>query len=380
MKIKRIAALILCVVLSLTVLVGCETAIGQYYWDVYKPNNVGVKEEKPEVKLDFYIITEYPENYDNEDVAAEHNSDLATVEYNINLHLADTYRTTLDIHFISEDKYAETIKTATSGIVLINSESLMKDMLAQNANAFVDLTAYLASDEYEFGTLNVQIASTLLEAARETTSNGSKLYCIPNNHVVGSYDYIAVNKDVAAKLHYGKNDIAKINTAEAAEAFASVAQSNWDKLGIDGEYSKELVVRDDFTGVGYGYTHPDAPSDKWEYIVSAYPVVTKAEAYGSAYSILSGTENPDRAMEIIYALNTDVEFRNLLQYGVLNNDYEVDNTIESDDTHIVIKDTLYKMNILYTGDVFKAYYNSDYWTKDMALAGKIQNAESVLDD
>ena len=89
-------------------------------------------------------------------------------------------------------------------------------------------------------------------------------------------------------------------------------------------------------------------------------------------------------MEIIYALNTDLQFRNLLQYGVLNNDYEFVNNgntdSSSDAIYVTAKNTMYKMNILYTGDVFMAYYNVEYWTEEMALAGKMQNSESVLAD
>ncbi len=379
MKMKKYVALFLCIVLATIALVGCETPIGEYYYEVYQPNNVGVKEEKPEMTLDFYIVTEFPENYDDADVKSQHNSDLVTVKDNINLHLKDKYKTTLNIHFISAEDYDTTVKSATSGIVLINSESLMNELM--QGEKLADLTNFLESDEYEFGTLNVQIASTLLEAARVEVEEQSKLYCIPNNHIVGSYDYIAVNNAVAAKLQYGKNDIAEIDTPEEAAAFASVAKAKWSLLGMDGAYSAERVVRQ-FDSCSYGYESEDALRSEWTYNIYNYPVVTKAEAYSTAYGILSGTENTERAMEIIYALNTDVQFRNLLQYGVLNNDYEIlnnqNNGIASDETYVLIKNTLYKMNILYTGDVFKAYYNQEFWTEDMAIAGKMQNAQSIL--
>jgi hypothetical protein len=252
----------------------------------------------------------------------------------------------------------------------------MNDLMQQSKLA--DLTAYLDSAEYEFGTLNVQIASTLLEAAKVDVDGAQKLYCIPNNHIVGSYDYIAVNNNIAAKLQYGKNDIAEINTLEAAEEFINTAREYWDSLNVEAEFNPAYVLQY-FDGCSYGYEDSSAPKNDWTYNVRNYPEVTKAEAYSSAYGILAGTETPERAMEIIYALNTDVQFRNLLQYGVLNNDYEFDNSKESDAVYVKVKNTMYKMNILYTGDVFMAYYNED-WTEEMALAGKMQNSESVLSD
>ena len=376
MNMKKIASLLLCIVIAVVSLVGCETAIGQYYKDVYEPNGIGNPVVKSELKFDFYIITEFPGENATEEEIAQHNSDLATIKDNINLHLKDEYSTELNIIFKSADEYEATVKSATSGIVLINSESLMNDLMQQAKLA--DLTAYLDSAEYEFGTLNVQIASTLLEAAKVDVDGAQKLYCIPNNHIVGSYDYIAVNNNIAAKLQYGKNDIAEINTLEAAEEFINTAREYWDSLNVEAEFNPAYVLQY-FDGRSYGYEDSSAPKNDWTYNVRNYPEVTKAEAYSSAYGILAGTETPERAMEIIYALNTDVQFRNLLQYGVLNNDYEFDNSKESDAVYVKVKNTMYKMNILYTGDVFMAYYNED-WTEEMALAGKMQNSESVLSD
>jgi hypothetical protein len=154
-------------------------------------------------------------------------------------------------------------------------------------------------------------------------------------------------------------------------------------LPIEAEFNASYVLQY-FDNCSYGFESDTAPRANWTYNVRNLPVVTKAEAYSTAYGILAGTEAPERAMEIIYALNTDLQFRNLLQYGVLNNDYEfVDNEkagIDSDAVYVSTKNTMYKMNILYTGDVFMAYYNVDYWTEEMALAGKMQNSESVLAD
>lgn len=376
MNMKKLASLLLCVVIAVVSLVGCETAIGQYYKDVYEPNGIGNPVVKSELKFDFYIITEFPGENATEAEIAQHNSDLATIKDNINLHLKDEYSTELNIIFKSADEYEETIKNATSGIVLINSESLMNELMQNNKLA--DLTNYLESSEYEFGTLNVQIASTLLEAAKIDVEGTKKLYCIPNNHVVGSYNYIAINNAIAAKLQYGKNDIANIDTIEEAEAFINVARDYWDTLPVEAEFNPAYVLQY-FDGFSYGYEGADAPRSAWTYNVRTLPEVTKAEAYSTAYGILSETENPERAMEIIYALNTDVQFRNLLQYGVLNNDYEFDNSKESDAIYVKVKNTMYKMNILYTGDVFMAYYNEN-WTEEMALAGKMQNSESVLSD
>ena len=390
MKIKKLLLVLFCMVLACTALVGCEDDIGEYF-EVYedggliRPAGDGmyeiIVEEKPEIVLDFYVITERPEDYGDEEVRAQYDLDVTTVKNNINIHLKDEYRTELNIHYLTADEYEAVVKNAKSGIVLINNEALMNHFV--DNNALVDLSGYLASAEYEFGTLNVQIASTLLEAAHTVTEEGTKLFCIPNNHIVGDCDYIVINSSVASKLQYGRNDVLAIDTIDEANAFLAVAESAWAHLGIDGEFSADSVLRV-YNDVPYGYIGDGADGAEWVYNISGYPTVTKAEAYSSAYGVLAGTEMPERAMEIIYALNTDVKFRNLLQYGVLNNDYSIlDNELEgidSDAVYVSAKSTLYKMNILYTGDIFVAYYNTEYWNEAMAISGKIQNSISVLPD
>ena len=390
MKIKKLLLVLFCVVLACSVLVGCEDDIGEYF-EVYeeggliRPAGDGmyeiIVEEKPEIVLDFYVIAERPEDYADADVKAQYDLDIITVKNNINLHLKDEYRTELNIHYLTAEEYDDAVKTAKSGIVLINSESLMNHFV--DNGSLVDLSGYLASEEYEFGTLNVQITSTLLEAAATDTAEGKKLFCIPNNHIVGSCDYIAINSAIASKLQYGKNDILAIDSVDEANAFLAAAESSWSYLGIDAEFSPDSVVRI-YDDVVYGFKGEGADGAEWVYNISGYPTVTKAEAYSAAYGVLAGTEMPERAMEIIYALNTDVKFRNLLQYGVLNNDYSIlDNELEgidSDAVYVSAKSTLYKMNILYTGDIFVAYYNTEYWNEEMATSGKVQNSISVLPD
>ena len=86
----------------------------------------------------------------------------------------------------------------------------------------------------------------------------------------------------------------------------------------------------------------------------------------------------NRCMEIIYALNTDKTFRNLLQYGHLGTNYSFDQ-----DTETVIRYTegagVYNMNLLYTGDVFSAYYCPELnWTVETYNNGINQNKEAVV--
>ena len=79
-------------------------------------------------------------------------------------------------------------------------------------------------------------------------------------------------------------------------------------------------------------------------------------------------------MEILYTINADKTVRNLLQYGVENTHYTL-----TDDNYIVpTENNSYNMNLLYTGDMFNAYY-CEKWTKDMAVNGDKQNSQSVVE-
>ena len=109
------------------------------------------------------------------------------------------------------------------------------------------------------------------------------------------------------------------------------------------------------------------------------PTVDLAEAYSSAFAIVN-TENDvvdDRAMQIIYALNSDVELRNLLQYGVYGTNY----TLSDDGEILMVSDEMntYRMKLEYTGNIFVASYCDEIgWTAEVAANGEKQNADSVF--
>ena len=85
-------------------------------------------------------------------------------------------------------------------------------------------------------------------------------------------------------------------------------------------------------------------------------------------------------MQIVYEINNSVELRNLLQYGKMNTNYKFDlqtDTIYYDKT--IQADDYYRMNIKYTGDIFKAYYSENLnWTADSAVDGEVQNKDAVF--
>ncbi len=354
--------LALCAMLSLLVLAGCaDDPIGSYKYD-WTPTVV----EK--LEFDFYIVTG----------DATTDNAKTTVKDKINQYLEDKYNTKLNIHYVSAADYENEIKTLVgdgtekkSGIVLVNSTAMMDYLIERGAL----LNVINALDTKAYGKLNTQITPTLLEAAKETDADGNTaMYCIPNNHVVGTYEYIVIDKAVARALNYNDTELKAMTTYESTAQLRADVTTYADKLGN--------VTVNDVVRVVPNADYADRFEFKYEdgYIcnVSKSPVVTRDDAYSSAFAILAGTEKYDRAMQIIYAINTDVALRNYLQYGVEYTNYTVDaNGVAHPETNGI---SVYQMNLLYTGDIFQAHYcDTDgwfEWTADDAIYGALQNKDA----
>ena len=348
---KKIFLLILCVVLCATMLASCGDAeIGDFQYSDYVPN------ETPAIELDFYIIV------------GEGTGDLAidSVGRMLSQYTENNFNTTLNVHYIEESKYEETLMAGVSAsgdakadIVLINSPELKDKLLA--GNYLYDLTDYYNGKKY--GRLNTTITPSLIDAS----IIDGKYYFVPNDHIVGKYTYLLINEDVATNGYNISPEKLKACTSFDDEVIVQFKNA----LRRDGKKF------DDYVKLVEGKHSDKAVYESQGYIcnVASYPQVDENEVFSSAFGIVNGIEYPDRAMEILYLLSTDVEFINRLQYGV-----EGVNYIKDANGNIVPHiegDGVYNMNMLYTGNSFKLYYSAD-WTEEMATIGLAQNKESVV--
>ncbi len=385
MKLKKIFSLFLSVVILSAMLVSCtEEDKTQEWLDYYKENNYGQPVEIPDVNIDFYIIK-------GDDMSSDANI-TKTVQDKINQILYTTYNTRININYLSADDYADRIDSFTnesSGIVLINSLETMEKL----SGKLVDLNDYLTSDAYMsqgYGKLNTQISISLMDAARVVEGGVEKLYCVPNNHVIDSYEYIVIDKDKASDVLFTNKDFNLMTSWELTAELREYALTYYNEVSIDGVDYKDydpnsgaIVTR----VINAPYEAKKIMENNGSMIVniSKYPVADEEEAYMSAFAVLEGTPaDPadstkkvdynlytERAMQVIYAINSNSEIRNLLQYGVENVNYHLD------EKNLVVPNTekRYDMNLLYTGDIFKALYNTE-WTAADAANGKLQNKDS----
>ncbi len=350
---KRLLCIVLCLVMTVFTLASCgEDIIGEFL-----ENYPEIDDTVEELTLNVLII------------AGEGTTSIAkdTVSQKLTQYAKEDFNTILNITYLSEADYAATVKSSCSAnskpradIVLINSAELANSLV--NDGLIVDLTDFYKSDDY--GTLNVDVTPSLLEAAK---ING-KLYTVPNNHVVGQYEYLMMKKSAVRALYYSDEQIATIDTAEEIEALRAQLAAAFPSEDINSLIALKTGGHAEI-GADSGYL----------YNVLKKPRVTAADAHGSAFAIVNGTKDANRCMEIIYAFNTDAEYKNTLQYGVEGANY----TIDSETGNVIrVKtgESVYNMNNLYTGNAFIAYPCDEIgWSKADIDAGLLHNQNSVFE-
>lgn len=413
---KKIISLLVVTVMLVLSLASCESGVGDFQYD-YNP----VPTKK--ISLNLYIICDDACSTTAlttiADDIADYTESKFDTEVNVIYKTASQYKNDLleaieNTRTVPENATAQQIAAINAekpGIVLINSKELMDELMEDKV--LLDLTAMYATKAY--GTLNVQINSALLEASKLTVEGSSdkKLYSVPNNRVLGEYTYLLIDKAKAkADFASSEGDWNSIKTIEDAEAILPAGSYTT----VVGSYS----TRFDYDKTVY-YFNEDANTLP----IVENPSVTAEDAFASAFAVVKGGAIPktaadeitdaefvSRAMQIIYAINTDSALRNLLQYGRENTNYVVvsEGRYNADGTEAAdgigdydkIEDATapggyvlvpngcfipkvgsanyYKMNLEYTGDVFKAgvsyYPEENYgWSIDDYNNGIEQNKD-----
>ena len=257
-------------------------------------------------------------------------------------------------------------------------------------------------------------------------------YAIPNNHVVGEYQYLLINKRLVDELYWDLDDMTTLlkcqdfimdvkertdvvpflSEVEAAGmrywsqdgSFSLIASqipssSNLltfcqprSSLGIKA-YSDTILMMKTLKEAGCIAENPEEVEEfgvgivagqasdlaKYEedYYVKVYqaPLFTEEEVFQAMFAVSTYTKDVGRSMEIITALNTDPELRTVLQYGVEDMHWRVNET--NTEVIDVISDE-YKMNLLETGNVYMTYpapgVSKAYWED-----GKVQNLAAQTD-
>ena len=129
-------------------------------------------------------------------------------------------------------------------------------------------------------------------------------------------------------------------------------------------------------------------SEKYAKIILEYPRVDNSTMKDNVFSIAHATKDADRAMDVLVLLNTDPEFRNLVQYGIAGTNYTLSYTEINGVDYPQIKrlNNSYLMDINTTGNLFIAYPDpdpdfdpdtDDAMPADIWANAKLQNRDSL---
>ena len=379
---KKFLCLILAIVTMCGVLVSCNDNILTQAEDAVKDFNLPIPEKEPLREIDFYIITESDSDA-NRTVASQLKDKFTT-----------SYNTVVNMHYIPEEKYHETVlaenSTLTAGkasVILVDSEDFYNEL--KEKGVLVNLEEYYSTASnpynYNYPTLNKQIGG-LLALAQERVQNengdfvSAGTYAIPNNGIYGTYKFLSVNSEMIQRCRLFEEVEACIDFETNSPFDFAVAETKINALkdSFNSLIENDEAVRaeanrlgfssaDDFVRIVEGYYGDFVEESKTNFCeLFSFPTKTRADALSSAF-VVAGDSNPEiaeRAMRAIYAVNTNVEIRNILQYGLetINYTKKVSNGVtyvspfgadsESTDT----PNTHYKMSLKYTGDINLAYY------------------------
>ncbi len=261
---------------------------------------------------------------------------------------------------------------------------------------------------------------------------GNTTYAILNNKPIGQYTYMLLNKELLDKYYYDADDITLFSSADefimdiaANEPGIVPVLGEFDPIGVqyftpDGQesvvgnmlaatakksasaygvptvlfsktnYVDHLRQLKKYKSLGYigdgtaeigkfavgvvkgNATDVSKYEEKYEIIVLQKPHVDNT-VYCDMFAISTYTKDITRSMEVLCALNTKPELRNIFAYGVEGVHYTLD------DNGVVVKlNNEYDTPLVYTGNMFITYppegSNPDVWE-----VSKAQNLE-IVDD
>ncbi len=123
--------------------------------------------------------------------------------------------------------------------------------------------------------------------------------------------------------------------------------------------------------------YKDADGKEYYVVVAEYPEATQKELYGNMFAVYANSSYLSRSMEVITYLNTNKELRNLLQYGIEGQHYELN---DNGTVRLISNEQYgtYRMDLEKTGNCFittpTEELGADVWTY-----AKIQNNDSLID-
>ena len=206
--------------------------------------------------------------------------------------------------------------------------------------------------------------------------------------VAASYDYClnllahywSINPDTYdaeentfSFLGYHYTDAASLSRGQTILSFDSLFADDTfnenyielNRLKFDGGYFGDLAdgQRAAVQFVTGDLSDYDRYSEDYYPVIVKYPSVNVDDVYSNMFGVCSYSVDAARSMQIVTYLNTNADFRNILQYGVEGTHYQL---VEQDGKEVVERlNQDYMMDIFATGNAFIAYpeptMSQDIW-------------------
>ncbi len=294
----------------------------------------------------------------------------------------------------------------------------------------------IQSIDTELADVGKKLYSYIYPAFMNLAKIEGSTYGVPNNHQLGEYQFLLVNKELVEQYDYSPEELSKFVDCEGfitdignqkidgvTPLLGPVEPANVVYFGLNGsdefsvigsqitpdvryntklepqrtleiaDYTATLGVMKRLESLGYvgngdpastgkfavGVVSGDAElaeqyKDDYYVYTHACPVADADDVFESVLAVSTYSADVSRAVEIITYINTDQTLRTILQYGVEGVNWELDSTGEEEVIRILNDD--YKMDIINTGNVYMTYPGEgipmSYW--DYA---KQQNLDSA---
>lgn len=308
---------------------------------------------------------------------------------------------------VYEDGKVETIYPEARSpidIVMIADEDMydeFEELGVLGSGITASLESYTNIQKYIYPTYFSQLSSLK-----------GKVKAIPNNNMLAEYTYLIVDKELADKYDFNistfsnyadlSSFLAKVKANESVVPFAEQP----DALGIFYTFSEDVAIgtyfdpingfdtdiegsgfeiknlfeieeyveynklMEEYTNAGYfsgnadkdGYAVKvitgdasvkeiyEADDSKYEIKIIQNPFVLRESIFDGMLAPTAYTSDEKRSMQIIEAINTDSEVKNLLQYGIEGLNYEV-----NDNNTVTRLNKDYMMDNALTGNVYMGY-------------------------
>lgn len=329
---------------------------------------------------------------------------------------------------VSEDGIISILYPAAASpidIVMISGKEMYDRFSADGLLAPLSSLITSGTNITDFRKFNQYIYPTYFEELKAITG---EINAIPTNNLLAEYTYIAIDKELADKYSLNidnvnrYSDISDFLASVKAEGNVTPMRDIPEPLGIfypfgekisiatyfdpifgfsveEGksftisnlfdikEYKEHLELIDEYTKNGYfdkvgddfavAVIKGDASieeeyGDEYYVKVIQNPFVEEQAIFDGMMAVTTYTSSDSRSLEIIQALNTDPELKNLLQYGIkkekdikLNEGKNPNYEVNSDGLTIKRLNSDYMMSTKLTGNVYMGYpeegQRSDVW-------------------